>query len=224
MRDGYEIFFKHFNIDEDELISFGIQQVISADLNSAKTEWNSLKQKLENGSLIYIRDYGRKGTGSPLIKKFYSELFPKANIDFDRSGNGQAHKIIEKMTGLKKNSDTSNSIINFQVSHVFGRTKNPLCFLAPWNIVFIPKILDPFTGHEAKGQVVERFTQAFQTHVISLFHDQISEYNEIIIQHTATIDSTIQKWSLDPEQRKLCQDIKRELSPIDLKMFGKKAA
>lgn len=45
---------------------------------------------------------------------------------------------------------------------MFGRTKNIYAFTAPWNIVYMPKILDPFTGHEAKGEMVDEYRMLFQ--------------------------------------------------------------
>ncbi len=37
------------------------------------------------------------------------------------------------------------------------KTKNPLLFGCGWNIAYIPKYIDPFTGHETQGCYSEEF-------------------------------------------------------------------
>ena len=71
-------------------------------------------------------------------------------------------------------------IRNYQVSHVFGRTKNVFAFTAPWNIVYVPKMLDPFTGHEAKGEMISEFTRLFQQRTYKNFEPLIEDYNNIV--------------------------------------------
>ncbi len=46
--------------------------------------------------------------------------------------------------------------------------------------MYIPKILDPFTGHEAKGEAVEEFTKLFQRMVFDRFKEQIEDFNSIM--------------------------------------------
>ena len=43
-------------------------------------------------------------------------------------------------------------------------TKNALTFNAPWNIVYMPKLFDPFTGHESKGDITKKFTEELKTY------------------------------------------------------------
>jgi hypothetical protein len=53
-------------------------------------------------------------------------------------------------------------------------------FEAPWNIVLVPKILDPLTGHEAKGDLAKDFRYAFQCRIYDKFEEFIDDYNRII--------------------------------------------
>lgn len=56
------------------------------------------------------------------------------------------------------------------------------CFTAPWNIVYKPKILDPFTGHEAKGDLVSEYTAIFKTKGFKLFEPLIEDFNNLMIE------------------------------------------
>ena len=89
--------------------------------------------------------------------------------------------MLEKLTGYsKKNSKLNKELRNYQVSHVFGRTKNALAFNAPWNIVYMPKLFDPFTGHESKGDITKKFTSELKKMTFLKFKNLIEEYNDIV--------------------------------------------
>ncbi|EPE71842.1 TPA: hypothetical protein QB169_001958, partial [Pasteurella multocida] len=79
-------------------------------------------------------------------------------------------------------------------SHIFGLTKNPYAFCAPWNIVFIPKILDPFTGHESKGEITEKITAMYRRLMWDKYEDLISDYNKIMEKYREVIKSEIEKY------------------------------
>jgi hypothetical protein len=51
---------------------------------------------------------------------------------------------------------------------------------APWNIVYVPKIIDPFTGHEAKGEFVDEFTKLFQQQCYEKFKYLIDDFNSLM--------------------------------------------
>jgi hypothetical protein len=44
----------------------------------------------------------------------------------------------------------------------------------------MPKMLDPFTGHEAKGEMIDEYTSLFQKQGYNQFARLIDEFNEII--------------------------------------------
>ena len=80
------------------------------------------------------------------------------------------------MTGLKRNQD----IYNYQVSHIWGHTKNPFFFEAPWNICCTPKLMDPFTGHESKGICPEEYQKIFFAKAYSLYAPFLEDYESVI--------------------------------------------
>jgi hypothetical protein len=84
--------------------------------------------------------------------------------------------MLQNLTGHRVNK----TIFNYQISHVYGRTKNVYCFTAPRNTIFIPKIIDPFTGHEAKGSFVNEFQLLMRNKIQAKFIESINEYNELM--------------------------------------------
>ena len=43
--------------------------------------------------------------------------------------------------------------------------------------------MDPFTGHEAKGQLAVEYQAALRKYAVSLYGDSIREYNELLTEY-----------------------------------------
>lgn len=227
VKDGYQIFFDEFIKErKQEFFDFGLNNVISAVENEdeARKSWSNLKRRLFYGDEpIYIRRYGRGGVNTPLYEAFYAHVFKHSNIKADPTNNAKPRQMLEQLTGYAKKKKSLKPIQNFQVSHVFGRTKNALAFTAPWNVVYVPKILDPFTGHEAKGDEVTEFTKLFQEKCINTFGDLIQDFNEIMKSDevAAKLDSGIEhvatKHGLNEKQKNdFARSVNHEFAPIPL--------
>jgi len=174
MIDGYKQFFDI--CPKEKFIDFGINNIISISTEYVDDEWNILKSKIINNSNdLYIRNSGRNGTGNKDLANLYSDIF-NVKINYDLTNNNKPTQLLTRLTGHRKNK----TIFNYQVSHVFGNTKNVYMFTAPWNIVFIPKIIDPFTGHEAIGDYVTEFKCKFKKIIYEKFKLYIQDYNSII--------------------------------------------
>jgi hypothetical protein len=103
------------------------------------------------------------------------------NVLIDKNNNTEPTKLIRSLTGYTKTKTSKFDMVqNYQISHVFGRTKNVFAFTAPWNLVYLPKLLDPFTGHEAKGSMVDEFTQLFQKQIFNKFESMIADFNQLM--------------------------------------------
>jgi hypothetical protein len=96
-------------------------------------------------------------------------------------------------------------------------------FTAPWNLVYIPKILDPFTGHEAKGKMISEFTVLFQRKGYEHFEGLIEEFNEIITspyfmnKMTESIEILKANGGYQTDEiEKLRKSVKEEFSPIEI--------
>ncbi|MEH6957593.1 hypothetical protein [Neobacillus drentensis] len=106
----------------------------------------------------------------------YKYIYNNEYVKKDPTNNAVPQKIISQLTGYKRNTN----LFNYQVSHIFGKTKNIFLFEAPWNSALVPKIIDPFTGHETKGVWPEEYQARFSEYATEKYSDFIDEYNELI--------------------------------------------
>ncbi len=181
MRDSYIKFFSEGYISKEQFFEFGLKETIYAPYDKAEQEWNQLKNRIKNNEEVFIRGFGRDANGTHLFQEFYQRLVGNDKVKKDPTNNAEPTKIIREMTGYSKIKSSKYQLIrNYQVSHIFGRTKNIYAFTAPWNIVYMPKMLDPFTGHEAKGEMIDEYTLLFQKQSYEQFGKLIDEFNEII--------------------------------------------
>lgn len=103
--------------------------------------------------------------------------------------------------------------MNYQISHIFDNTtKNPLMFESPWNIVYMPKILDPFSGHESKGDLTDLFKKTIKELTVSKFKIFIKDYNEILKKYSISskINDFIELVKEDLDSKKL-KDLEKGL-------------
>ena len=181
MRDSYIRFFSKGHISKDQFFEFGLEETIYAPNEHAEREWALLKHRITNNEEVFIRGFGRDSNGTHLFQKLYLDLVGNNNVKKDPTNNAEPTKVIRELTGYSKTKNKKYELIrNYQISHIFGRTKNVYAFTAPWNIVYMPKMLDPFTGHEAKGDMIDEFTILFQKQGYKQFAKFIDEFNEII--------------------------------------------
>ena len=189
MRDAYKEFFDHFEIKFDDIIEFGEKDTIYPDPTNIKNYWTNLIESIENNKEVYIRGYGRDAHGTSLYLELYRILLKNNNIKKDSTNNAKPTQLLQNITNysktIKEDNGTHRKIINYQVTHIFGRTKNHFLFTAPWNILWKSKILDPFTGHESKGKNTNDYKNAFLKKSKELYHEYIDEYNILASKYFA---------------------------------------
>lgn len=180
IRDAYQIFFEQY-LPKEQLFQFGLDEIICCSESKVEAAWQELKHRALNNETVYMRGFGRNASGSHLFQELYKRALGNSNVQIDPTNNAKPTAVLKEFTGYSKTPNRNfNQIRNYQVSHVFGRTKNIFAFMAPWNIVYIPKIVDPFTGHEAKGEAVKEFTAIFQKEVYGRFSKQIDDFNRLM--------------------------------------------
>lgn len=223
MKDSYAEFFNRRYISKEQFFEFGLEESIYISFEEAKTGWNIIKDDVLNNRLAYIRGYGRNGLGTKLFIELYKEVLGNQMIQVDPSNNTMPERVLNSYTNYRKNikSDSGKliKIQNYQISHIFGKTKNPFLFTAPWNIAYIPKIIDPFTGHEARGDLPAQYTRAFRNKAFELFGELIEEYNQLIVdlQLKEKANSYIDRLENKPDAEKMMKfrdDINNELSRL----------
>jgi len=217
MRDSYDRFFEVLGISERDFFKFGLSEIIHANPNVAATEWKALKKRFISGSCVFIRGFGRNGKNTHLLEAFYATVFRNCSVAVDPSNNKEPTQVLVRLTGEHKGK--GGTLRNYQVSHVFGRTKNPYAFTAPWNVVYIPKIVDPFTGHESKGSRSNQFKAKFQRYIYEQFYELIKDFNKIVTDQALhkRIRSYMSKVQIDADQRGLLQKaVDENFQPIVL--------
>lgn len=181
MRDAYIRFFDQGYISKQQFFEFGLAETIYAPFDEAKKHWDNLKNRISSNDQVFIRGFGRGSSNTPMYLELYKLLLNNSNVTKDPTNNAEARKLIETLTGYaKRKHNNFEPIRNYQISHVFGRTKNVYAFTAPWNIVYTPKLLDPLTGHEAKGDFVREYTELFQRQAFDQFRLLIEDYNRLV--------------------------------------------
>ena len=179
MRDAYDKLFEH--IEKELFFKNSIEDIIYIENEKISVQWENLKQNVFENKQIYIRGYGRDAQKTLYFTTLYKHLFGNENVLKDATNNAQPTKLIKgnsnycKVTEDGKNG--KEKIRNYQISHLFGRTKNPLLFNCSWNIAYIPKYLDPFTGHETQGEHSSEFKDLILPLLKEKFSFYIKDYN-----------------------------------------------
>ncbi len=178
-RDAYDKLFEL--IDKDLFFQNGINDIVFVKNEKIKSHWEELQKSIFENKTVFIRGYGRDAKGTELYFKLYEKMFGNTNIKKDPSNNTEPTKVLKSLTQYSKiKHEEKTLIVNYQISHIFGKTKNPFLFTSPWNIAYIPKYLDPFTGHETQGEHSIFFKKLLLPIVKNQFKVYIEEYNFLI--------------------------------------------
>ncbi len=85
----------------------------------------------------------------------------------------------------------------------------------------MPKMLDPFTGHEAKGDMIDEYTVLFQKQGYRHFGKLIEDFNEIITKPSFKVN--LERCLCELEEQKDYKDIEKlrkalqdEFKPIEI--------
>lgn len=135
---------------------------------------------------IYLRKQDGNDKQRPVYEALYKILFP--NIEPERYKFDSNYPIRTSIRSFVEDEDR-----NFQCSHVFERSLNPMAYMAVWNFALTPKMFDPLTGHETRGVDNVIFSILFQGVVCRLQEACIKKYNEFINEKKDIIASFITK-------------------------------
>jgi len=215
--DSYSLFLDRFCIEKESFYTFGIESTIFPPLEYAKSQWDQNKKKLLGNDTLAIRGYGRQGKNTEMFLGLYKYLFKNERIYEDSTNNAAPRANIQAATGHRINS----SIYNYQCSHIFGRTKNPILFESVWNMCFVPRIFDPLTGHEATGAWPQEYQELFVKKVCLINEDFIRDFNMFIIEHN--ISERIKEYVFNITGQydnktihKFAIDAQKEWAPIEI--------
>lgn len=219
--DAYDILIER--LGADVLFKMGIDNIVYIDDKSINTQWASLKDDILNNNTIFIRGYGRDGAKTHYFIELYKLLFENEHVKKDSTNNAQPTKLLSNLTQYSKTEKKNRiKIQNYQIAHLFGKTKNPFLFNCSWNIAYIPKFIDPFTGHETQGTYRDDFKAEFDLILRNKFSSYINDYNNFIEKFVdnnldKALHETKRKLGIDDVSYKRFEtDAKSELSFIPL--------
>ena len=178
IKDSYELFVSDFQINREQFLKWGIDNTIYPKEELLNSFWDDLKSRIKNKKQVFIRGRGNNGKGNDLLIAFYEYFGFNAKIDANR--NSKPTQNLQLLTGEIKGSKKA-TLMNFQVSHIFGRTSNIFMFESPWNICFVPKIFDPLTGHESRGMLQEEYKNKWIGFVKTKYKKYIDDFNNLMI-------------------------------------------
>lgn len=174
MLDSYDKLIPDYILQKD-FFRFGLEETIYIPTQKAQEEWVALKIRISTNKEVFMR-----GMKENVHNQYYFDLYRKVlkqeRVKKDPSNSQNPTKVIEKLTGLKKSKD----LRNFQLVAPFNRSKNIYAFTAPWNLVFMPKIMEPFMSPDNTTPLAKGFQQAFEQHCYDRFEPFIKEYNAIM--------------------------------------------
>ena len=174
MIDAYEQMIPEY-ISKEDFFRFGIEKTIYIPDSKVKEEWAALKKKIESGKPVFMRGM-KNSVDNQLFFDFYKELFKNEQVKKDPSNTQNPAKVIETLTGYKKSKDLKN----YQLTSLFGKSKNIFAFTAPWNMAYIPNILDPLLSNEARSDLAQEFQAYFLRHNLEKFKSYIDEFNKMV--------------------------------------------
>jgi hypothetical protein len=175
MQDSFNELIPEY-ISKEEFFRYGCEKTIYISDEKVKSEWKALKDKINGNKAVFMRSAGKSMSDNHLYFNFYKKLFNNENIKKDPSNTQNPSKIIEDLTGLKKSKDLKN----YQVASIFGRSKNIFAFTAPWNIVYMPKILDALVANDSQDPLAIEYRAAFESYAYNKFKPYIEEFNDIV--------------------------------------------
>lgn len=232
-QDSYDKFIEDFHTTTDDFIEWGIENLIKAERDNAQIYWEKLKSRIIGesiGETVYFRSKGNRSTESTgavnkLISQFYQDedvFGEKIRVKADPTNNNAPQKMLyDTIPGYRKTEQQGKiHLKNYQISHVWGKTKNIFMFTAPWNVVYLPKIVDPLSGHEADSKMRDSFQTKLRTKVYDAFETQINDYNELVETYELAerskdfFESQCPEFMTDSEHEKFMHDMVREFEPI----------
>ncbi len=189
MRNSYIEMLKALNIEDKYFINWGIKEIkeLLPEKKLVEKEWKNLKKKIDSGKDVYIRGYGQDKNISG-IQDLYKKAGFLCNIVCDTNNNSSPKKLMNIITNYrvqKRESNKFTAIQHYKISHIWGFTKNIYLFNTPWNMIYTPYIIDPFTGHETyDNNLKHQIKKVISNLIFNEYGCLIKDYNNILENDT----------------------------------------
>jgi len=173
MLDSYEALIPQY-ISKEDFFRYAIEKTIYIPDSEIRLEWDNLRKKLESNKAVFVRG-SKASSENQLIFDFYKTVFKNDSVKKDPSNTQNPTKLMDTLSGY-----TKKDLKNYQLYSPFGKSKNVLCFSSPWNLIYIPKILEPLLNEDSKSELALDFKKFFLKEIYNKFKIYIDEYNKIV--------------------------------------------
>lgn len=206
----YRHFFDNKEITVKDLWDFTLENMIFIDNQEGIIFSDRVQDYLTNGEKGILL----AGATNPFeeqihYKNIYRILFPGVTFKFETIKNATPRKFLEALTGVKETDPPMQIYLklrSYQVLHIFKRVHNPYAYLAPWNIIFIPKVLAPFLTVNEK-YVIPRFLTSNQ-----------KEFYEKHIEELPEFEVAVKRYIYDRYQQEI-DDFNEEMKVLKKKVI-----
>ena len=217
MLDSYEKLIPGY-ISKEDFFRFGLEQTLYIPDSNIKKGWDDLLKKIKGNKTLYIRGV-KEANQNHLFFDFNKMVFGNAHTTKDPSNSQSTTKIMDALSGYKKSKDLKN----YQMSTIFGKSRNIFLFNAPWNLAYVPKIMEPFLSVDNNSELAKEFKALFLEQGKKKFKSYIKEYNELVTnrhfvqQREDYIEQMYDNAYLDHGVMTKFEDsLREELSPIEI--------
>jgi len=205
-----------FDSEEGFILHF-FKSVKFFNLEQVKKQAQFLLEQIEAGNKIPVRYSERsktlfhhtkedniKGIGSKAFKNkkeaqgfsLLNEMFHKETnirICIDKDGNYHVKEQIFRATGYRVSQGNKSNLQNYVISHVWGKTDNPLFFSSLWNIILVPNhlafILDK---PDTNSEIVRKIKKAAKAICFYLYNP--NELMKMVLIEENSFESDEIKW------------------------------
>ena len=177
MIDAYEALIPEY-LSQEDFIRYGLEKTVYIPDDKVKEGWEDLKKQINSNKKVFMRGV-KDNNITRMFFDYYKDIVKNERIAKDPSNTQNPAKVIEDLSGIKKSKD----LRNYQLTSIFGRSRNIFAFTAPWNIVYIPNLIDPLLSAEANNELSKEFQKDFQKNAYEKFKPQIDEFNKIVTDH-----------------------------------------
>ena len=163
--------------DKYTFIQRGIEDIHFLDSEVVDSDFIRLIQEIDDPNTpVTVRAYGRGANQKKRTEymNFLKQILGKDSIKEDSTNNAAPNKRFYSNAEFEK-----DHFKNYTLSHIWGNmSKNPYAFCALWNMCLTPFYIDPFTGHETKGELPTLFSSELKRNVYLRYEKTIITYNE----------------------------------------------
>ncbi|MDH5465296.1 MAG: hypothetical protein OEW60_06665 [Thiovulaceae bacterium] len=177
MIDAYEALIPEY-LSQEDFIRYGLEKTVYIPDDKVKEGWEDLKKQINSNKKVFMRGV-KDNNITRMFFDYYKDIVKNERIAKDPSNTQNPAKVIEDLSGIKKSKD----LRNYQLTSIFGRSRNIFAFTAPWNIVYIPNLIDPLLSSEANNELSKEFQKAFQKNAYEKFKPYVDEFNKIVTDH-----------------------------------------